>query len=127
LVAEKAPNVVRSGSVVARLAAPSPIVDVWCSHFERAVRVALQLLWALPLAGCGVRPSSQVLVEPAVEVASRADDEGFLPAEHCARHCRHVARQRPVLECRVVALDRTLEARLRYDGQLMVACRLAEP
>jgi hypothetical protein len=85
-------------------------------------------MWALPLAGCLVRPSSQVLVEPAVEVAARADDQGFLPAEQCALHCRHVARRRTVLECRVVALDKTLEARLRYDGQLMVACRLeSEP
>jgi hypothetical protein len=82
------------------------------------------LLWVLHLAGCGIRPSSQVLVEPAAEVASRADDQGVLPAEHCARHCQHVARGRAVLECRVVALDRTLEARLRYDGQHLVACRL---
>jgi hypothetical protein len=89
------------------------------------VSVAVWLLWALPLAGCGVRPSSQVLVEPAAEVASRADDQGLLPAEHCALHCRHVARKRTVLECRVVALDKTLEARLGYDGQHMVACRLA--
>jgi hypothetical protein len=60
-----------------------------------------------------------------MELEARADDEGFLPAEHCALHCRHVARQRTVLECRVVALDKSLEARLRYDGQLLVACRLA--
>jgi hypothetical protein len=60
-----------------------------------------------------------------VEVASRADDDGFLSAEHCALHCRHVARQRTVLECRLVALDKSLEARLRYGGQHLVACRLA--
>jgi hypothetical protein len=113
------------GFVVARLEATSPMLDVSCSHFDRAVSVAVWLLWALPLAGCGVRPSSQVLVEPAVEVASHADDEGFLPAADCAVHCRHVAGQRTILECRVVALEGTLEARLRYDGQHMVACRLA--
>jgi hypothetical protein len=93
--------------------------------FDRAVSVAAWLLWVLPLAGCGVRPSSQVLVEPAMELESRADDQGFLPAEHCARHCRHVARQRTVLECRVVALDKALEARLPYDEKHLVACRLA--
>jgi hypothetical protein len=60
-----------------------------------------------------------------MEVASRADDEGFLPAAQCALHCRHVARKRTIVECRVVALERTLEARLRYDGQHLVACRLA--
>jgi hypothetical protein len=64
-------------------------------------------------------------VEPSVEVRARADDEGFLPAADCALHCRHVARQRRILGCRVVALDETLEARLRYDEKLMVACRLA--
>jgi hypothetical protein len=101
------------------------MLNVSCSHFDRAVRVAAGLLWALALASCGVRPSSQVLVEPAVEVPSRADDEGFLPAAHCALHCRHVAQKRTILECRVAALDGTLKARLRYDDQLLVACRLA--
>jgi hypothetical protein len=101
------------------------MLDVSCSHFDRVVSVAGWSLCALVLAGCAVRPSSQVLVEPAVEVASRADDEGILPAAHCALHCRHVARKRTILECRLVALDETLEARLGYDGQHMVACRLA--
>jgi hypothetical protein len=101
------------------------MLDVSRSYFAHAVSVAGWFLWALALAGCGVRPSSQVLVEPAVEVASHGDDEGFLPAADCALHCRHVARKRTILECRLVALDRTLEARLRYDDHHMVACRLA--
>ncbi|HEX6275032.1 MAG TPA: hypothetical protein VFZ53_18445 [Polyangiaceae bacterium] len=94
-------------------------------HFELTTRGATWLLCTLPLASCGVRPSFQVLVEPAVEVASRANDEGHLSTKDCALHCGHVARQRTMLGCRIVALDETLDVRLGYDEQHMVACRFA--